>query len=222
MKSYMLTHYYPRCTMHKTIFDVTRAHNQAWADQIGFEFISDERRRLPSEYIYREKSAFITECLEKMEDGDEVLWLDGDAIVWRDPTGIFDALVGADIGMVKFVNERWNSGVCAFPVNKTTRALWKEIITHEHGYKQPFNDGPMDDNVCEKWDAHECKACPWPAEKRGPLCGSHKTKVKELDRRWNEHWDARDENTKIIGFHMRVETAVIDLLKLAMQEAPRG
>jgi hypothetical protein len=150
------------------------------------------------------------------------MWLDGDAIIWRDPSAIFDELHGADIGMVKFANDRWNSGVCAFPVNRVTRDLWDEIITHKHGQDQRFVDGPMQDNICEKWDAHECKSCPWPAEQRGPLCGSHKTKVIELDRRWNEHWEARDDNTKVIGFHMRVESKIIKLLKLAMVEAPRG
>lgn len=202
MKTAIVTHYIPWMPYSGDFWKISSEQSKAWATKLGWEIYADSKRRLADPFIYREKAAMLSEVMGECEDGDRILWLDGDALIVRDPSAIFDDLKGADLGMVKFVHRRWNSGVCAMVVNPATRALWPEVVTHAHTRDTPFVDGPLTENVCEDWTAHECDNCPHTPGNRGPLCGSSKTMVIELDRRFNEHWEARDENTRIFGFHM--------------------
>lgn len=223
MRTAIVTHYVARCEPQRQFWALSKANNEAWAKRLGWEFFADEKRRMPSiKLIYREKSAIITEVMAGMQDGDRLLWLDGDAVIVADPSGIWDALGKADIGMVKFRAKHWNSGVVPINVNAASKEMWAEVVTHRHEKDQPAADAMIDGKiahaVCEVWDAHECENCPWTPGNRGPLCGSHKTKVVELDRRWNEHHDKRDADTKIVGMHMMEAWATLK----AMQETLRG
>jgi len=220
MKTYVVTHYAPRSHPSRDFWNISREHNGKWAGRLGWEFHADEKRRLPDQLIYREKAAYLTECMAGMDDGDRVLWLDGDAVILRDPAAIWDELGSADIGMTKFVRERWNSGVCAMAVNPVVRALWPEIQNHEHDWKIGFIDTPLAENVCEMWRAHECADCPLPPGQRGPLCGSHKTRVVELHRRWNEHWEMRNGDTRILGLHMMGAHRTLRCMKEALAWLP--
>ena len=221
MMNWVVTHYYPWKPYAPEFWAIAKSHNGEWAKRLGWGFAADSEQRVPKLYphvkwplsLYREKAAMIHETLCGLPDGDMALWLDGDALILRDPSGVFDELGAADVGMVKFIKERWNSGVVAMKVSEVTRQLWKEVIGHMHTKKEPFIDGPLHENICNEWTAHECASCPWQPGDRGPLCGSHKVKVAELGHQWNEHHDKIDDQTRIVGLHMTGSHTTLRVMK---------
>lgn len=185
----VVTHMYPRHHVHKKMFELSLSYNKSVAEKLGWNFIGDSKRRVPNLILFRERSAIIVEAMSAMQDEDKILWIDGDAlIVGNNTPSIFDELGSADIGMVK-TKSCWHTGVLAISVNPVTRNLFVEQRDHTHNEKQT-NSG---------WTAHACEGCRKPIHERGPLCGSQKTKVVELDHKWND--EAIHDNTEIVGYH---------------------
>lgn len=75
--------------------------------------------------------------------------------------------------------------------------------------------------AAQTWDAHECETCPWPPDQRGPLCGSHKVRLKEIDHRWNERPDLTSDRTQIIGFHRMNGFRKLNAIREALNKWPR-
>jgi hypothetical protein len=224
----LVTHFFPRYRQQCEFFAMTCEFNRRVCERIGWKFFADSKRRVPDKNVWREKSAMIADTIEPMVDGTQVLWVDGDVLLVGDRLGeIFDAIAGFDYGMAKPFG-RWNSGVVPMIVSPQIRRLWPEMRDHEHRPVGTLDDASewtingqskeagltplkpciMDGDfrsviqgASEAWDANACDTCPWPPEKRGPLCGSHGVKLALLDNKWNQRPDAVDENTQIIGWH---------------------
>ena len=74
----LVTHYFPRNQFNADMFAMTSEHNRNVAKSFGWNFISDSERRLPGKSYFREKTAILVDSFRKMEDGDQVVRLDGD------------------------------------------------------------------------------------------------------------------------------------------------
>jgi hypothetical protein len=191
--------------VHASFFALTRAYNQKKADALGWGFVADSEQRVPNENPWRERAAIIASVVAGLAVGDEVLWVDGDCLIVGDAIGdIFNEIANADYGMIKS-DGIWNAGVIAMRVSPQVRTLWVEMRDHKHNNEDRVDEvvsaWPTPDKVCETWDANECASCPWEPSARGPLCGSHKVRLVEIDRKWNSLPDEVDARTQIIGFH---------------------
>ena len=204
----LVTHYYPRYPLQAEIFKLTSEHNRRVADKLGWSFFSDSLRRVPHLNVWREKSAILCDTFAQLADGDEVLWLDGDCLmVGEEIPEIFAAIAGYDYAMAKPFG-RWNSGVVPMVVSPQIRELWREMRDHTHENVAKIGEcsivgdhRSIIQGASETWNANECADCPWPPEKRGPLCGSHKVKLVLLDTKWNQRPEDVNDDTQIIGFH---------------------
>lgn len=201
----IITHYMPRCKVHSDFFVLTREYNRKKADALGWGFVADSEERVPNKNPWRERAAIVASVVARLAVGDEVLWVDGDCLIVGDAIGdIFDEIRNADYGMVK-IEGRWNTGVVPMRVSSQVRTLWDETRDHDHNSKNREDEvvsaRPTPDKVYETWDANVCVSCPWGPSARGPLCGSHKVRLVEINRKWNSQPDEVDARTQIVGFH---------------------
>ena len=226
---------------------MARDHNRKWAEKLGWNFVADSKQRLVHDdngplpkcmMVYREKSAILADKIQEMQDGDLCLWMDGDAVIVQDPSGIWDNLGDADVGMTKFKANRWNGGVVPFRVNAETRALWPECVEHTHSSGKDFadlstgdrlgrflnNKTPPPEGVHDNKDpcemVNECETCPRSVGDRTPLCTTNGLKVVPIDSRFNEHFDKKNKDTRIIGLHMMSMSRTLRLMKEAIAWQP--
>jgi len=198
---HVITHYFPWSSVHSRYFALTSGFNETVARNLGLEFHSDERRRVPDLNLLREKSAIIHEVLDGLPDGDEVLWIDGDVLLVGNRIGdIFNHLGDeGDFGMSR-IDGRLNAGVIPMKVNSSIRELWKEILYHERQDSTPVINELIRQNIEELLaDANN---------PRPSACGndSYKVKLIELPSIWNECQTIVSEcrvtaDTQIIGYH---------------------
>jgi len=185
----IVTHFFPLGPIFSLLSDITTKHNRAQAERLGWAYEFSDKRRVAGS-IYRERSVWILDVMSRYKEGDNILWIDADAVIIGNNTEeIFKDKGDGDVGLVKYMNEKWNCGVMAFEINKTTITMFEEIVGHNHGDK--CHDG---------WNWNERTACPLAPPGRGPLCESSNVKLTELDRKWNDA-EVRKE-TEIAGFHM--------------------
>jgi hypothetical protein len=186
---HLVTHYHPKNIYAQEMFDVSREFNRKVAERHGWNFIADSQRRVPHLGLYREKAAILVDAMKNMQDGDLVLRIDGDCLIIGQKTPeIFNELGQSDLALPK-MNGRWTCSVVAFRVNAVTREMWDLHTTHEH----------VPDSK-PGWDGHVCKSCPWPEWKRGLLCGSRKTSLAPLHRKWSDIITIHPD-TEIVGYH---------------------
>lgn len=178
---YIITHYVPNNVLLEEMFKLSSSHNKVRAEKLGWNFIADSKRRIPDRPIFREKAAIILETMEKTQESDKILWLDGDVLIIGNRTeSIFDDLGNADIGMVK-VRPFWNSGVVAMKVNKKIQDLWISI---------------RDLNSKDWVDAQLESRIPTWVNESDP-------KVVELDVKWNSpKVPILNDGVEIVGFHI--------------------
>jgi hypothetical protein len=201
----LITHFFPRYYLQAEFFKLTSDFNRAACERMKWSFVADSQRRVPDKNVWREKAAIIYETVAGLPDGDEVLWVDGDCLlIGANLPEIFRVIEGRDYAMAKR-NGRWNSGVVPMVVSTQIRNLWRNVRDHTHG--DVARCGIAGDHrsiiqgAAETWNANECATCPWPPERRGPLCGSHDVRLVELPRRWNQDPPDVNADTQIIGFH---------------------
>jgi len=246
---HIVTHYIPRRVLSDIWWPMARDHNRDWAEKLGWNFVADSKQRLVHDdngplpkgmMVYREKSAILADKIQEMQDGDLCLWMDGDAVIVQDPSGIWDNLGDADVAMSKFKAGRWNGGVVPFVVNERTRELWPDCATHKHTSGKHFVDLSTGDKI-GKWLNHRpledvkgrpvhaidpcqnpntCDSCPREPGDRTPLCDNEHLRVVELDRRYNEHFDRKNKDTRIIGLHMMSMSRTLRLMKEAIAWQP--
>jgi len=77
MKYYITQHY---TIEHKEMYDLTSPINKKYADDNGFEYVSNNVRRCPERAAWWEKIAWLKEFLPSIEDGSYVVWEDNDSI----------------------------------------------------------------------------------------------------------------------------------------------
>ena len=77
MRNIITQHYTPE---HTDLFNLTSPLNKAYAEKVGFEYISNNEKRCPERQVWWEKISWIKYLLSTLSDGDLVIYEDCDSI----------------------------------------------------------------------------------------------------------------------------------------------